>query len=174
VDISIYQNRDSWIGGYYELAIELHPTGDTNRLINSLKILCGFDEINELYECKLDYKVKTTVVPNSIDESSYRLYTTLNLPNNTIIGAVIIILRIEGESDWISLSIPIGMLDKLYPIDYGTDFSIGYKFNDWQRTFDEFLISIAEKLYIHEPFNLGTIGWEVLAKLIKAKSLQAR
>jgi hypothetical protein len=99
VDISIYQNKDSWIGGYYELAIELHPAGDTNRLINSLKILCGFDEINELYECELDYKVKTTVVPNSFDESSYRLYTTLNLPNNTIIGAVIIILRIEGESD---------------------------------------------------------------------------
>jgi hypothetical protein len=57
------------------------------------------------------------------------------------------------------------MLDKLYPIDYGTDFSIGYKFNDWQRTFDKFLISIAEKLYIHEPFNLGTIGWEVLAEI---------
>jgi hypothetical protein len=165
LDISTYQNKDSWIGGYYELAIELHPAGDTNRLINFLKILCGFDEINELYESELDYKVKTTGGPNSFDETSYRLYTTLNLPDKTIIGAIIIILRMEGESDWISLSIPIGMLNKLYPINYGTDFSISYKFNDWQKSFDQYLISIAEKLYIHEPFNLGIIGWEVLAEI---------
>jgi hypothetical protein len=96
LDISTYQNKDSWIGGYYELAIELHPAGDTNRLINFLKILCGFDEINELYESELDYKVKTTGGPNSFDETSYRLYTTLNLPDKTIIGAIIIILRMEG------------------------------------------------------------------------------
>ncbi|WP_430509866.1 hypothetical protein [Gottfriedia solisilvae] len=166
LEISTYQDKDSWAGGYYELAIELHPDGDTKRLINALEILCGLDEVNELYESELDYKVKATVVPNSIDEeSSCRLYTTINLPDNTIIGAVIIILRIEGEADLISLSIPIGMLGRIYPIDYGTEFSINYKFNDWQKSFDEFLISIAEKLYILEPFNLGTIGWEVLAEI---------
>jgi len=166
LEISTYQDKDSWAGGYYELAIELHPYGDTKRLLNTMEILCGFDEVNELYESELDYKENATVVPNSIDEeSSYRLYTTINLPDNTIIGAVIIILRIKGESDWISLSIPIGMLDRIYPINYGTEFSISYRFNDWQMSFDEFLLSIAEKLYILEPFNLGTIGWEVLADI---------
>lgn len=78
---------------------------------------------------------------------------------------MIIILRVEGESDWISLSIPIGRLEELYPINYGTDFSISYKFNDWQKSFDKFLINIAENLYKIEPFNLVIIGWEVLADI---------
>lgn len=164
MDKSSFQNEDNWIGGYYELVFEFHPTGDTKRLINALKILCKFDEINELYESKDDYKEKVTIVPNSIDEENpFNLYTTINLPDGNIIGAVIIILRVEGESDWLSLSIPIGMLENLYPIDYGTDFSISYEFNNWQKPFDDFLISIAEKLYKGEPFNLGVIGWEALA-----------
>lgn len=166
MDISRFQNEDSWIGGYYELAFEFHPTGDTKRLLSALQILCKLDEINELYESKDDYKEKVTMVPNSIEEEKpINLYTTINLPDGTFIGAVIIILRVEGESDWLSLSIPIGMLGKLYPIDYGTDFSISYEFNNWQKSFDNILIRIAEKLYKGEPFDLGIIGWETLADI---------
>jgi hypothetical protein len=68
LDIFRFQNEDSWIGGYYELAFEFHPTGDTRRLINVMKILCSFDKINELYESKDVYKEKVTIVPNSIEE----------------------------------------------------------------------------------------------------------
>lgn len=62
LDISRFQNEDSWIGGYYELAFEFHPTGGTKRLMNALKTLCEFDEINELYESK-ERKVQFFQVP---------------------------------------------------------------------------------------------------------------
>lgn len=63
----------------------------------------------------------------------------------------------EGEFDWLDLSIPTGMLELSIRVDY----PLHYATNPWLEELDDFLADLGRDIYETASFRLGIIGEEV-------------
>jgi hypothetical protein len=84
------------------------------------------------------------------------LYGALKLPDGREIGCVSHVIREDGGSDWLDLSLPTGMLEHVFPVQY----PLAPATNAWLKTLDPILVEVAEWIYEQTAFELAIIGEE--------------
>lgn len=158
MNYSEYKNPNNWIGGYYELSIEFHPYRDKNRLYQALIALQNLDLFKGYWKEQQDFETDTISLPINNDNNSVnQLYGTLSTLNGHTLPCLISVIRIEGESDWIDISIPQASLELFYPYKY----PLTKELNPWIAKIDEMFVRIAKTIYTHSPFELAMIGEEI-------------
>ena len=155
---SEFINLDNWKGGFYELSIEFHPVGNDKRLNGALTSLEKSKVINGIWKEREDYKKNPVSLPVEIEEDSVNQYfTTLLISDGNTLPCAITVIRIDGESDWLDISIPQTAFEKAYPYKY----PLTENLNPWLNGVDETFIKLAETIYNQSPFDLAMIGEEI-------------
>jgi hypothetical protein len=150
---SLYLDKHSWGGGYYELAIEYSPGGNDEQVERALNALWSSPQLQGPWLHKEDLGQP----PVQISAESERLYGTLSLPENKIVGCETFTIREEDGSDWLNLSVPTAMLASLnwYYDPLGMGYSSRLKLVD--ATYAE----IADRVHRAAPFAFAELGLEV-------------
>ncbi|MEO2073789.1 MAG: hypothetical protein ABGX20_00010 [Bacillus sp. (in: firmicutes)] len=158
MNYSEYNNPNNWIGGFYELSIEFHPVGNNDRLNKALNALQSFKLFRGLWKERQDFQAGSISLPINIDDNSVsQFYGTLIMTDGNTLPCLISLIRIEGESDWLDISIPQASFEKFYPYKY----PLAKELNPWLIKVDETLIRLAETIFSHSPFELAMIGEEI-------------
>lgn len=153
-----YNHPDNWIGGYYELSIEFEASGDDNRLNQALMALQNFKSFNGLWRESQHFKSYSISLPIKLNEDSVnQFYGTISMTDGKTLPSLISLIRVEGESDWLDLSIPQSTLQQFYPCQY----PLTKKLNPWLAEVDEILIKLAETIFYQSPFEIAMIGEEI-------------
>ncbi|MDQ0271613.1 hypothetical protein [Cytobacillus purgationiresistens] len=114
-----FDKSETWFGGYYELSIEFYPTGDNERINQALTALCSNSHLNGLWMEKTFHQKDMIVPPILIEDNSVQqFYVILTTAGGIKVPGMISIIRISGESDWLDLSIPLRVLELIYPVKY--------------------------------------------------------
>ncbi len=62
----------------------------------------------------------------------------------------------DSDSDWLDISIPTGMLELVYPVEY----PLSDDTNPWIRDVERDLVDVADRVFGQVPFDLATVGEE--------------
>src|SRR5262245_44755075 len=108
---SDYLRQESWDGSFYEISLELGPCGDDDVARRALETLWRQPELRGPWRKPDDFGRERVTV--SVDD--LHLYGTLRLDDGTELGCMSYLVRVAGESDWLDLSIPTGMLELQLP-----------------------------------------------------------
>jgi hypothetical protein len=147
---------ENWFGSYYELAIELGPTGDDERLRKALEHVWSLPQLRGSWIERHDYDLHSSPI-ECRDGIVPSRYGVLRLTPEISVGCVTHTVREPNGSDWLDLCIPTGMLglcfDVQYPLDYAT--------NPWMAQIDRLLAQMAASVFRSISFQLAIIGEEV-------------
>ena len=145
-----------WLGSSYELAIEVSPSADDARLRVAISSLLKSPEVAGPWLRREDMggpvarSDELPLDPNPI------AYCTTGVPNRGELGSAILAVRESGGSDWLSLSIPSGMLERVFDVQY----PLLAQANPWRAEIDQVLLRVAEKVYRSTAFDLAIVGEE--------------
>lgn len=146
---------ENWHGSYYELCIELGPTGDDKRLCTVLELIWSQPQLQGSWASRCDYNSGSLPI-ECCDGVVVPRYGIITLSPGVDTGCITLTVREPDGSDWLDLCIPTGMLelcfDLQYPLDYAT--------NPWMYQVDKLLSEIAASVFREIPFHLGIIGEE--------------
>ncbi|MEX1098287.1 MAG: hypothetical protein WED34_19740 [Planctomycetales bacterium] len=154
MDRATFVDRENWRGSYYELAIELGPAGDDERLVEALRELWSHCLLRGPWTLREKYPGPSHV-PDA-GASSHHLYGIGDL-GRIGLGCVSHVLRENDGSDWLDLCIPMGMLELAFPVRHPLE----YEPNAWIHRVDYFFARIAHQVYSSGGFRLALIGEEV-------------
>ncbi|MDN7245660.1 hypothetical protein [Planococcus shenhongbingii] len=155
-----YNNSDHWMDGFYELSIEYHPYGDDKRVNEALVALEESRYFNGFWEEKKDFQKHSISLPITIEEESVKsFYGSLSLHNSTKeeLPCLITIIRVNGESDWLDISIPQAAFEKVFPYRY----PLTTELNPWLEKINDVYVRLAESIYHKSPFDFAMIGEEI-------------
>src|SRR5690348_11298810 len=115
MDKSEFLSAENWRGGDYELGIEYLPGGNENRLNKALRSIWHMSNLSGPWTRPEDYLRPTA--PPIITRASYGL---LELPNHTTVQCITSVVQgVENdESDWLIFGIPMGTLERIFPVNY--------------------------------------------------------
>ncbi|MGE3976305.1 MAG: hypothetical protein AB7F94_01820 [Nitrospira sp.] len=154
MEMTEFRSKENWQGSFYELCLELGPAGSDTLAIRALEMLWRQPELHGPWVERSDYDPAANPVEPSIQHSTY--YGYLTLTDRKEVGCASYLIRVEGESDWLNLSIPMGMLELRYPLSYPLDRST----NPWLEQVDELFARLARVIYKEATFQLGLVGEE--------------
>ena len=149
-----YLSDENWYGSFYEMSLELGPTGNDLLALEALRALWSQPEVRGPWRNLSGFGTERDDAAITTEEVP--LYGCFTLDNGTEVGCVSHLIRVPGESDWLDLSIPTGMLELCFSISYPLDSAS----NPWMVPFEERLARIGAAIYGVAPFRLGLIGEE--------------
>lgn len=167
MDLETFVADENWLGSYYELCLELGPTGDDERLANAVATLWSQPQLFGYWNDRVLYKQPPSPIEIT-DGFISPLYGIISLDCGQQLGCVTHAVRETDGSDWLDLCIPTGMLELVFDVRYPLE----YQTNPWMRTIDRVLSRITEAMFRVCPFKLGIIGEEA-SGLTSAKSIAA-
>jgi hypothetical protein len=162
-----YLRDENWYGSFYEISLELGPTGNDRLALEALRALWSQPEIRGPWRERSDFDTERDDAVITTEEGC--LYGCFTLDDGTEVGCMSHLIHIPGESDLLDLSIPTGMLELRFPISYPLDSAT----NPWMVQFEERLARIGAAIYGVAPFRLGLIGEEASAAPNSAADLTA-
>lgn len=145
---------ENWYGSFYEIALELGPTGNDALAMQALQALWSQPEVRGPWRERTDFDFQSDV--SGITINDVRLYGSLRINDDNEVGCMSHLIREESGADWLDLSIPIGMLEDRFPVSYPLDVATNF----WMSDFEERLVKIAAAIYRVAPFRLGLVGEE--------------
>lgn len=152
-----FNKPKNWTGGFYELSIEF-DSADNKGLNQALIALKNFKLFNGFWKDRQDFGSHSITLPITFDEGSvHQLYGMVSLFGGHTLPCLISLIKVQGESDWVDLSIPQATLEQFYSYKY----PLTKKLNPWLAKVDEIFIKIAETIFNHSPFALAMIGEEI-------------
>lgn len=158
MEIKDYINPEKWTGGYYELSMEYHPSGDPKKLNDALDSLYKSDIFHGMWIEKSDYCMAPVPLPIHVEEDSVQLFSgLLSLTTDIQLPCVISIISVCGESDWLDISIPQAILEEKFPYRY----PLTKELNPWLSEVVELYAKLAETIFKSSPFTIAIIGEEV-------------
>jgi hypothetical protein len=157
-----FTNDETWLGGYYELAIEIGARSDEH-LLDALIAIWTHPTLEG---CYLDRQKEPSDQPRikpSADFLSIMHHQGIALlPNGCRIAWGTCLIREEDEGpDWLDFYLPMGILNGAYDIGSYPFDDPGSKPEHWQPSVDEWLAELGEYVYSITPFQLGLIGFEI-------------
>lgn len=156
MDTSIFQHSKNWSGTYYELALELGPTGDDDRLLSALRFLWQQPQLRGPWACREDFG--KPAAPLSITSRMWPShYGIMQLEGGKELGCMTGVIREEDGSDWLDLCIPTNMLELVFDVAYPLE----VEFNAWKAGVDKVFTDIAAAVFADCPFLVGLVGEEV-------------
>ena len=158
----IFTQADAWNGGFYELALEVGPTSDTD-LRKALEALWKYPSLTGCF-LRRDQEpdVQERVDPTQISfDLGARLLGLAHLPNGNTVACGSGLVREENGPDWLDFYLPMGSLSQAYDVG-------AYPFDEprkspdpWQKPIDQWLAEIGSFVFSRAHFQLGLIGMEV-------------
>jgi hypothetical protein len=161
----LFTGEDTWLGSFYELAIELGPRSD-ERLAQASEALWRHQSIDGPY-AKNDVepadqpKVAASLIIDSNDHATH-LHGVATLPDGIKIACGCLAVREEeSQIDWFDFYIPWGALETAYEIDYDAYQTGSFEtWRHWAEPLDSWFAEIGRTIYDEVPFALALIGEE--------------
>jgi len=150
---------DTWVGGLYELVLELPERSDTCIAL----ALSSIWQLRALTGCYLNRDVEPDVqaqVSFSDIPHEGHVYGYVNLPNGKSCACGTYVADFNPDGLWVSFYLPLGSLGQAYHLG-------GYPFGDWSSTIESSLVvvntwlkELAGSIYKDFRFVFGVIGFE--------------
>lgn len=158
MDYTEYTEPETWSGGYYELSIEIPFDEKGAGLNQALYALKNLDIFNGFWERPQDYQSESLALPLILEKDCViGLYGLVMLSDGNTLPCLISIIRSEGQSNWLDISIPQSAMAQVYPYEYPPT----AEHNPWLLYVNNMFIEIAESVYRHSPFLLALVGEEI-------------
>ena len=146
MDDCLYNDSDHWVGGFYELSIEYHPSDHDKRINEALASLADGS-------C-----IKGISLPIQMEEDGvHSFYGSLSLSHSDYLPIMITVTRVVGESDWMDIAIP----QTAFEMKFSYKYPLITELNPWLVRVNEVFVQLAETIYQNAPFDLALIGEEV-------------
>lgn len=152
MDREAFINLENWYGTYYELCIELGPTGDDARVAAALRALWSHPALQGPWRDRASHESSPEVEFGDLPV----LYGVAKIHEGCEIGCISNIVREESGSDWLDFSLPTGMLERIFELQY----PLSTEANPWMPRVNEFLASVGKAVFRQVPFELAVIGEE--------------
>lgn len=159
----LYFTKDNiWVGGFYELAIEVGPRSDEqiSAVVNTIWSHptlegCYLDRNKEPYD-------QQKITPSQFAlASGLHLLGLAQLPNGHRIACGTCNVRELDGPDWVDFYMPMGSLGEAYYVG-GYPFDREVNSSDhWQKPIDDWLMEMASYVFSTARYKLGIIGLEV-------------
>jgi len=155
----IFTEPNAWVGGLYELCIEL--PGRTEFVITqALATIWQVSVLNGCYLTKeLEPDAQKRISPWNVPHNRH-VYGIAKLPNAKSCACGTYISDFDADGLWVALYLPLGSLARAYHIG-------GYPFGDWSPAIESSFVAvntwlkeIAEIVYNNFRFSFGVIGFE--------------
>lgn len=117
MDRETFLNDDNWLGSYYELCLELGPTGDDGRLKNAVAHLWSRPQLDGSWTDRASCNENPPPIEFS-DGFIPPRYGIITLTSGDRLGCVTHTVRETDGSDWLDLCIPTGMLELVFDTHY--------------------------------------------------------
>lgn len=156
VDRATYCNPDSWRAFDFELGLEYRSTADDQRLVRAAEQLWRYPRLSGPWPSREEYGHSAHIAPDMLPrDGTLSLYGLLELPDGRQAGCYAWIVRPAAGSDSLSLCVPGGMLERLFPVAYNP---MSVKKNPWLGDIERLLADIAAWVYDAAPFELAVLG----------------
>jgi hypothetical protein len=155
---TIFTAADAWLGGFYEVSLELERQND-QRLASTLAAIWSHPRLEGCYldqTCEPFEQARVPFTASLVDRE--HLYGVAQLAHERFVAAGTCVIREDGGSDWVDLYLPMGSLGQIFPVH-------GFPFDDldhktWRTEVENWLAELASDIYGKAPFDLALVGFE--------------
>lgn len=159
---ALFTNKDTWNGGYYELAIEMGERND-ERLEVAIQSLWNHSSLEGCFSKRdIAPSQQNKIIPSlsNLNEHGH-LRGLATLPNSEVIPCgMTTVIEVDGP-DWLDFYIPMGALEMTLENINGFPFDNSSECKIWREPIDEWFTELALLTYMNVNFSLGIIGHEV-------------
>jgi hypothetical protein len=157
-----FLNAVNWSGGFYQLGIELTHSHDDVRLRAALEAIWSCSSLVGPWLERESIGTPTVrpdlpQLPIDPDYGMSRLYGVLSVTGGSSLGCLVSTTRVQDGPDWIYVSIPMGMLEAAFRVQY----PLSIASNRWLPQVQRALVVIAYTVFAVVPFDLGIVGFEI-------------
>jgi hypothetical protein len=164
---------DNWVGGFYELSIDL-GSKDDSRLDRALRALWRHAAVGGCFAPRYQNNISGDRAPlrltdhvavpiglASLEESGH-LRGTVRLPSGVEIVCGAVAVRFDEDPDWLDFYLPLGALAdvdrRIGGFPFGEDSDAGSL--SWRLPLDRWLAEIGSRVFEEVPFGFARIGFE--------------
>lgn len=156
----LFTADDAWLGGFYELALEIGARSDDG-LRAALNALWMHPDLDGCYDDRgRQPDEQPRVRADSVDGGSH-LLGVARLANGCRVACGSCIIRENAGPDWLDLYLPMGSLGTAYPVG---PFPFGDESDwsgPWRSDVEDWLAGVGLWIARSASFRLGLIGFEV-------------
>jgi hypothetical protein len=160
--VQICRTGENWYGSHYELGLAFEP-GSLNQegRLHLLQTLWQHPHLRGVLEHPKAYGQAWRGVEVALaNRPYYQCWGCIRLHNGRVVGCSSSFLDLADDW-WFALSIPLGMLNLVYSVDYTQPTT--HEGNPWTIKVDEVLAPIGIRIYREFRFKLGVLGEEASA-----------
>jgi hypothetical protein len=166
---SYLDDPDNWVGGFYELALELGPADD-ERLDAAIRAVCTHTGVVGWYALGDRRPVAEERLACTWESMARhgQLRGIVQLPSGEQVVCGLVVVREEGgsyEPDWLDFYIPLGALGRIDSRVGGYPFGDFAESLEWRRQLDDWLADLGRRVYANVPYRLGLVGVEVSGEM---------
>src|SRR5947208_2014639 len=159
---SLFTNKDTWHGGFYELSMEMGRLSE-EKLEAALEAIWIFGDLRGCYlRSDIEPQFQPQVAPDIKTLRSHNhLRGIAKLPDGKLTACGTFLLQEEAGDNWLDFYLPMGALTMAndavgaYPFD-----SNGIS-QTWREPLEIWLAKIGHSVFSKVPFLLGLVGFEV-------------
>ncbi|ULH18351.1 hypothetical protein MF271_23115 (plasmid) [Deinococcus sp. KNUC1210] len=162
--MSLFTSSDSWLGEYFELALDLGPKDD-DKLRAAWNTLWSSERLNGIYlhhQAEPEDQEKEAAESFVLDNHSAHVYAVAKVSSDISVPAHVIIVREEAGNDWLYVSFPseiIGEIFKWPPDSYPIgDLAEHLR---WMCQIESWFTDLAQEIFASVKFEMGLIGFEI-------------
>jgi hypothetical protein len=170
VDRATYCSPQTWHGSAFDLGLEYRATAGDQLFLRAAETLWRYPALTGPWPNVEEYGHSIQITPDNMlpRDSTLSLYGLLRLQDGREAACSSFVVRPNDGSDSLSLHLPSGMLEQLFPVAY---IPMSVKTNPWLRDIEYLLADIAEWVYAVAPFELAVLGEEAAAVAVDAADL---
>jgi hypothetical protein len=150
----------NWIGGHYELLIELDG-GAAGETLTALGVTLGVRGWFTDQEREPEDQKPVRGTPEAVRQHG-KLFGRVRLPSGVTVVCMVVLIELDDSPDLLDFIIPLGAL-AASGIDAG-GFPFGPDGDErslaWRRPLDDWLAAVAIEIYAATPFRHALIGFE--------------
>jgi hypothetical protein len=166
----IFTAPDTWVGGLYELALELPERSDAT-IAQALTTIWQIPALTGCYLSRdVEPEAQTEASPFDIPHEGH-VYGIAQLPNGKNCACGSYVSDLDADGLWVALYVPLGSLGRAYYVG-------GYPFGDWSPTIESTFVTvntwlkeISDAVYEQFHFVFGVIGFESAFEELKKQAL---
>jgi hypothetical protein len=157
-----FADERTWIGGYFELSLEVSEQRSDDKLFAALEAVWSYPLVSGIY---LDRNIEpanqpqVSVLREYIAGYGVPLYGLAHFATFSVACGTFPI-RVDEGGDWLDFSIPFGALSPYLPLG-GFPFGTSEPHLETSlTTIDDWLIRLGRRVFQFAPFALGLVGFE--------------
>ncbi|MCM2276678.1 MAG: hypothetical protein NDJ89_01210 [Oligoflexia bacterium] len=167
------QGEGLWAGDSYDLCIELGPRSDV-RTNAALRALWGQPCLTGCYlkgDCEPDAQARVAPQLQSPEQHQEVLLGLIALPNGAVVPCGSRVVHQADGRDWLIFFMPMAALSKAFGLG-------GFPFLDRDETegkraeLDQLLLGLARGVRSYVSFDLGLVGYDLLARVYGGVNLE--